>query len=296
MDKPEKNVSSSSARVASSCIFNCIIASALLAGICSLVIIRLTSGNSIKENKTSPTGLSTTIRTQAAIFRDDFNGQLNQAWTWQNEDTSRYKVHEDGWLEIIGGNESILAGERQTNLLWIALPEGNIEISIHLKSQPLFDFQRAGLLLYQDSNHYIVLSHGYCMQCVLGGSGIYLEYSLNGKHEKVTTASLANELYLMLIVEDGAVNAFYALEEAQWQHIASVKNDIRFERAALSVTNDTASNTGYDLIGMFDYFEIRSPTQIAPTPTPGLFQQASSKTEKFKPYKKRAPRLKVVES
>ncbi len=100
----------------------------------------------------------------------------------------------------------------------------------------------------------------------------------------------------MLIVEDGAVNAFYALEEAQWQHIASVKNDIRFERAALSVTNDTASNTGYDLIGMFDYFEIRSPTQIAPTPTPGLFQQASSKTEKFKPYKKRAPRLKVVES
>jgi hypothetical protein len=145
---------------------------------------------------------------------------------------------------------------------------------IHLKSQPLFDYQRAGLLLYQDVEHYIALSQGYCLQCLLGGNGIFLEYRLDEHRGKFTTASNASDLYLMLIIEEGAINAFYAIETGHWQHIASLKSDIHFERAALSVTNDTTSENGYDLIGMFDYFEIRRPTQIVPTPTPGSYQQA----------------------
>jgi hypothetical protein len=218
--------------------------------------------------------VSPTTMPQGAIFRDDFNGQLNSAWEWQNQDTSRYQVNEDGWLEIMGGDESILTGGKQTNLLWITLPEGNFEILIHVKSQPLFDYQRAGLLLYEDVDHYVALSQGYCLQCLLGGNGIFLEYSLNGHHGKCTTASNASDLYLMLIIEEGAISAFYALEEGQWQHIASLKSDIDFERAALSVTNDSTWDTGYDLVGMFDFFEIRRPTQIVPTPTPGFYQQA----------------------
>jgi len=183
-------------------------------------------------------------------------------------------VSRDGWLEITGGDSSILAGRQQPNLLWVALPEGTYEISIHLKSRPLFDFQRAGLLLYQDARHYISLSLGHCLQCVLGGRGIFLEFNLNGNRGKYAAPTDATDLYLRLLSEHGAVSAFYAAEAGQWQHIASLQNDIGFEYAALSVTNDSIWDTGYDLVGLFDYFEIRRPTEVVPTPAPGSYYQA----------------------
>ncbi len=228
---------------------------------------RLPAGPTESQSSTAPEATP-----ESPIFRDDFNGALSSAWMWDNKDASRYKV-ENGWLEITGGNESILNDEKQTNLLWIALPEGNFEMSTHVKSQPLLDYQRAGLLLYQDSNHYIALSQGYCMRCLPNGKGVFLEYSLAGRRGEYSTAFDGDDLYLMLIVEQGAVSAFYAAKEGQWLHIASLENDIRFERAALNVTNDRTWDRGYDIVGMFDYFEIRRPTRITPTPTRDLFQQ-----------------------
>lgn len=222
----------------------------------------------------TPPDSPSALPSDSPIFHEDFNGQLAPAWRWQNEDASHYKLNEDGWLEITGGDESILAGGQQTNLLWITLPEGEIEISIHLKSQPLFDFQRAGLLLYRDSGNYVSLARGHCTQCVLGGNGIFLEYSFDGQHEKYSIPFNGADLYLMLMIEQGVVSAFYAVDADQWQHVASVENGIRFERAALSVTNDSAWDNGYDVVGKFDYLEIRLPTQSAPTPTPNGFQQA----------------------
>ncbi len=203
---------------------------------------------------------------QEPIFRDDFNGQLNPAWAWQNEDVTHYKINEDGWLEITGGSESILAGGQQTNLLWMQLPEGDFVISIHLKSQPLFDFQRAGILLFKNSEQYVSLSRGYCMQCVLGGSGIFLEYISKGGRTRYAVATDATDLYLMLIRGRGVLSGFYATEASQWQNIANLENDIRFERVALSVTNDSTWDEGYDVVGMFDYFEIRSVFHQKPAP------------------------------
>jgi len=206
-------------------------------------------------------------------FRDDFSGQLNPDWNWQNEDVSHYKVNEDGWLEITGGSENILAGEQQTNLLWTSLPEGDFVISIHLKSQPLFDFQQAGLLLYEDSENYISLSRGYCMQCVLGGSGVFLVYNFKGDRVSYASATDVTDLYLMLIRVGGVISGFYATESGRWLQVASLHNGSRFYHAGLSVTNDSTWNEGLDVIGMFDFFEIRPAFHQKPTPIPGSYQQ-----------------------
>lgn len=114
---------------------------------------RLTSNILSSRNGSDANAGTTSIATpEEPIFRDDFNSQLNPEWVWQNEDTSRYRISDNGWLEINGGDESILAGGHKANVLWIALPKDDFEISIHLKSQPLFDFHRVGLLLYEDSD------------------------------------------------------------------------------------------------------------------------------------------------
>lgn len=70
-----------------------------------------------------------------------------------------------------------------------------------------------------------------------------------------------------------ACSGFYAVKTDQWQYIASLDNDIRFERVALSVTNDSAWDEGYDVVGMFDFFEIRPSFHQKPTPIPGSYQQ-----------------------
>ncbi|MBE7436597.1 MAG: hypothetical protein HS100_21960 [Anaerolineales bacterium] len=195
---------------------------------------------------------------QEPIFRDDFNGNLNPAWTWQNEDMSHYKVKEDGWLEIIGGDESVLAGGQQANLLWTSLPVGDFVILIHLKSQPLFDFQRAGILLSGNSGEYVSLNRGYCMECVLGGSGIFLEHNLEGDRRRFSVATEATDLYLMIIRSRGIIGGFYAVETGQWQNIGNIENEISFERVGLDVTNNSKWENGYDVVGRFDFFEMRA--------------------------------------
>jgi beta-xylosidase len=220
---------------------------------------------------------------EGTLFRDDFDGQLSPAWTWHNEDAAHYKLNEDGWLEITVGDENTLIGGKQANLLWTPLPEGNIEVLVHLKAQPLFDYQHAGLVLYEDPEHYVFLNQGYCMQCVLGGSGIFLEYRLNAHQGRFTTASSASDLYLLLLIEHGAVSAFFATKADEWQHIATLESDIQFTRVGLAVANDSTWDTGYDLIGLFDYFEIRRPTQIMPTPTPGLFPEVRANNVRPRP-------------
>jgi beta-xylosidase len=191
------------------------------------------------------------------VFRDDFdNGHLNSTWTWQNRNTSAYKII-DGWLEITGGSESILTGGEQPNLLWQTLPHGDFVIVIHISSQPLFDFQKTGLILFADTDNYISLSRGYCMKCVLGGSGIFLEHSLNGDRARAAVATDATDLFLMLIRTGGFISAFYSVEAEQWHVIKNIKTSILFEQVGLSVTNDSMLEFGYDVVGKFDFFEIR---------------------------------------
>ena len=266
MDNSKRIAGISSARVV--CVHVC----------CSaLILVFLATGCRLASNtpslKNDPDSAEAPSKSESPIFRDDFNSQLNAAWMWENEDASRYRMNENGWLEITGGDESIMTNGQQTNLLWVTLPEDDFEIFIHLKSQPQYDFQRAGLLLYKDSEHYISLSRGYCMQCVLGGNGVFLEYNLNGSQGRYTAATDAVDLYLMLISRQGVIGAFYAAERHHWQYLASFESNVAFEHIGLSVTNDSTWDNGYDVIGSFDYFEIRRPMPFVPTPTPILLQQ-----------------------
>ena len=104
------------------------------------------------------------------------------------------------------------------------------------------------------------------MQCILGGSGVFLEYNLNGSRGRYTAAADATDLYLMLVIEQGVVSSFHAVVAEQWQHLASLENDIHFKHVALSVTKESEWDNGYDIVGMFDFFEIRPSFHQEPTP------------------------------
>jgi len=87
------------------------------------------------------------------IFRDDFTGELQPGWTWESENPDRWTITDDGWLQIIGEDSSLLADEQQSNLLWMDLPGGDFVITVHMKAQPIVNFQQATLYIYEDPDN-----------------------------------------------------------------------------------------------------------------------------------------------
>ena len=61
----------------------------------------------------------------------------------------RWKVTNDGWLQIMGEDGSVLSGQPQSNMLFRELPAGNFMITAHLTTAPDSNFQQTAIFLYR---------------------------------------------------------------------------------------------------------------------------------------------------
>ncbi|NOH04338.1 MAG: hypothetical protein HND47_21370 [Chloroflexi bacterium] len=190
------------------------------------------------------------------LFRDDFNGELQPGWEWQDENPGKWAFTDDGWLQIIGEHDSLLGESRQTNLLWHSLPEGDFVITVHLKTKPFENFHQAAIFIYEDPENYITINRGYCDLCPTGGNGIYMDYKISGEVGGYKTATDAEEVYLRLESKDSTISGYYALSPDQWERLGRFGNYFQFKKAGIGVSNARAAN---DVVGLFDYFEISLP-------------------------------------
>jgi hypothetical protein len=208
----------------------------------------------------STLSIAPTATPENLIFRDDFNGAMQTGWTWENERSNQWTITPDGWLQILGGDAALLYGQTQSNLLWRELPSGNFAITVHLKADPIANFQQATIYLYEDLDNYIAINRGYCGPCVPGGNGIYMEYKINGQGNTYMVAFKENDLYIKLESKDNVISGFYATTPDQWKRLGRFGNYFLFKRVGLGVTNsDIEHDDGADLVGLFDYFEITRP-------------------------------------
>jgi len=190
------------------------------------------------------------------LFRDDFDGELQPGWEWENENPERWAITDDGWLEIVGEHDSLLGHEYQNNLLWYPLPGGDFVITVHLKTSPYENFQQATIYLYEDPENFIALNRGYCDICQTGGGGFYMEYKIGGKFNAYQIATDAEDVYLRLESKGTILSGYYATEPDQWKRIGRFGDYFDFKNVGIGVTN---SGTPNDVIGLFDYFEISLP-------------------------------------
>jgi len=193
------------------------------------------------------------------VFRDDFDGNLQPGWTWQNEVPSRWTITQDGWLQIIGEDASLLGEGMQSNLLWHELPEGDFEITVHLKANPTDNFQQATIYIYEDGENYIAINRGYCGPCATQGNGIYMEYKINGQLGAYNLATKETDLFLRLESKGNVVSGYYAFAPDKWVRLGRFGNYFAFKKVGLGVSNVDIQGINADLIGLFDYFEIRRP-------------------------------------
>jgi hypothetical protein len=190
------------------------------------------------------------------MFRDDFTEALQAGWEWQNEDPSRWKITSEGWLQIIGEDDSVLAVGTQSNLLCRDAPSDDIQISVHVYAEPKADFQQATLYLYQDGDNFVAINRGYCSLCDTGGNGIYMENKVAGNWTAYNLKNQDTDVFLRLVRRENTITGYYAIEADAWNIMSEFDNPLEDSKICLGVTNADAKGIDADLVGEFDYIEV----------------------------------------
>jgi hypothetical protein len=193
------------------------------------------------------------------LFRDDFDGQLQPGWTWENEDPAHWTITDDGWLQIIGADSALLAEGNQRNLLWRDLPAGDFQITARVRAAPTDDFQQATIYMYEDPDNYIALNRGYCSPCTPRGNGIYMEYKSSGQWGAHNATVTETEVFLRLLSQDTVISGYYSLNGTDWTRLGRFGDYFAFKRVGLGVSNVDQQGIDADLLGLFDFFEVTLP-------------------------------------
>jgi hypothetical protein len=214
---------------------------------------------SVPTNTSLPTETpkpTTTPLPEGILFRDDFAGELQPGWEWENENPDKWTITDDGWLQIIGEHDALLAENQQNNLLWYPLPTGDFAVTVHLRTKPFENFQQAAIFIYEDPENYVTINRGYCGPCSTGGNGFYMDYKIAGATGNYQARTDAEDVYLRLESKDGVLSGYYATSPDQWERLGRVGNFFQFKKVGIGVSNVRAAN---DVVGQYDYFEISLP-------------------------------------
>lgn len=193
---------------------------------------------------------------EGIIFRDDFDGDIQPEWEWENENSSKWTITDEGWLQIIGEHEDLLYSNYQNNLLWRPLPAGDFVITVHLKTKPFENFQQTAIFIYEDAENYVTINRGYCDLCQTSGGGFYMDYKIDGQIGNYNSATEAEDVYLRLESKDNIISGYYSTAPDQWERLGRFGNYFQFQKVGIGVSNGRAGN---DVVGMFDFFEISVP-------------------------------------
>lgn len=212
--------------------------------------------NTLVPTPTETPKPTTTPLPEGVLFRDDFAGELQPGWEWENENADKWTFTDDGWLQIVGEHDNLLRENRQSNLLWYPLPEGDFVVTVHLNTKPFENFHQAAIYIYQDPDNYVTINRGYCDLCPTGGNGFYMDYKISGQLGSYNIATKAEDVYLRLESKDNTISGYYATAPDEWKRLGRFGNFFQFTRVGIGVSNVRAAN---DVVGQFDYFEISLP-------------------------------------
>jgi len=196
---------------------------------------------------------------EGQIFRDDFTTALGEGWTWENENKDNWSITSDGWLQIVGQNDLLISSGKQSNLLCRSIPEGDYEISTHIKTNPVANFQQSAIYLYQDPENFITINRGYCDLefCFTGGNAYYMDYKVNGTTGTYRMATKDTDVYLKLEQSNGVLTGYYSNTPDEWTRLGRFGNYFTFTKVCIGAGNGADVNS--NVVGLFDYFEISKP-------------------------------------
>jgi regulation of enolase protein 1 (concanavalin A-like superfamily) len=212
----------------------------------------------------APAAESTAEATSAG-FRDDFDSAgLAEGWVWIREDPSAWSLTDrPGWLRLSTGNFSLLRASGDAPLLVHPAPDGDFEILTRLDFAPSANFQFAGLLVYQDDDHFVALGRAFCgvvPPCV--GDGVYLdndEAFLAGDATTIAQAGLpqGEPVWLRLVRQGTNYTGSWGSDGETWTPVGSTMAN--FIPTNVGLMASTSASGAASASAEFDFFEMTSP-------------------------------------
>ena len=212
----------------------------------------------------APTAVPTAEGTSAG-FRDDFDSaSLGEGWSWIREDPSAWTLTErPGWLRLSTGNFSLLRAGGDAPLLVHPAPGGDFEILTRLDFASNANFHFAGLLVYQDDDHFVALGRAFCgivPPCV--GDGVYLdndEAFLAGDATTIAQAGLpqGEPVWLRLVRQGTSDIGSWSSDGETWTPVGSTMAN--FIPTDVGLMAATSASGAASALAEFDFFEMTSP-------------------------------------
>ena len=210
----------------------------------------------------SPTSLPNTVIPSHEVFKDDFNGQLADGWTWLAEDPSKWSLSAvDGALQITASDASLDGPALPPNILVRDAPPGDFEITTSLRFEPTSDYQVAGLVVFQDQGNAVQFGRAFCDlpgACV--GDGLYLDDIENGSivGSNYRTAYSGPIVFLRLQRTGNTYSGYYSQDGEQWVKLGEHTRDFSQVRVGL-----IAAQAPVEIAAVFDYFAMQADSLAA---------------------------------
>jgi len=201
-----------------------------------------------------PTATAQNAIVPATAFRDDFENQLANGWTWIAEDQARWSLTEiPGWLQIMASDASFDGPSFPTNILLREAPAGDFEITTVLRFTPTSNFQFAGLVVFQDKANVLQFGRAFCDladSCV--GDGIYFDNFEGGFIVANHKATISGpEIYLRLQRVRDTYTGWYSEDGENWIILGEHTRDLTQARVGLM-----AAQAPEEIPAAFDYFTL----------------------------------------
>ena len=188
------------------------------------------------------------------MFRDEFETQLAENWTWLAEDQARWSLTEiPGWLQIMASDASFDGSSFPTNVLLRAAPPGDFEITTLLRFVPTSNFQFAGMVIFQDKANVLQFGRAFCdLAAECAGDGIYFDNFEGGFIvDNYKTSIRGSEIYLRLQRVGNTYTASYSQDGENWITLGEHVRDL--SKASVGLMAAQAAQT---IPAEFDYFTL----------------------------------------
>jgi branched-chain amino acid transport system substrate-binding protein len=187
---------------------------------------------------------------------DEFDGtSLGPEWTWINEDPTHWSLTDNpGFLRIT------VQQTPQVNWLVQAVPPGDFDIQTRLFFTPTENFENAGLLLYQDTENFLMLGRAYCefgYPVCAGGNGIYFDHVENGWFFGDNFAMAVwwdNPTYLRITRQGERYTGYVSQDGETWYAVGQHVMSPGIELAWMGLGTASGAQPITEIPADFDYF------------------------------------------
>jgi formylglycine-generating enzyme required for sulfatase activity len=165
----------------------------------------------------------------SASFRDNFNSSMDPEWAWIRSEDGQWdlvSISGSGYLEVsLTAAAQVDMGSPETLLLrWI---EGqNFELITRMLFQPTRNYQRVGLVIYENRDNYVALVRGYANDDQLPGNALYLESKIESEASFWNFGQKASSpfhIYLKLRREGDLYTGFYSTDGETWETLGELE-------------------------------------------------------------------------